>query len=136
MLTSFILFVVASFALGIMIGYRIWELRAGRLSAGNQKLPDLHSVIDMLEERFAILVQQGGVLLLHVIGYIISRLVLLYRDVRDSLGKRVHELLRDLPHYPKEGETQEATSFFLRDIARDKEEYQKKNGNGGPALPE
>ena len=126
MLTSVIFFVVFVLAIVVMVFFRVWELRVGRLFVDEEKVPDRFFQIDKMEREAERLIRKANTLFFNSIFLSLSHAIIFMRHLRDAVSKGLARFSASLPsHLPHH---QSGSSVYLKDISAHKEEVRKENG--------
>lgn len=113
-------------AIVLMVLFRVWEIRAGRLYIKEEDVPDKFFHIDEIENETERLFRIGNRFIFHIITLALSHMIIFFRRLRDVSGVGLQKLSASLPaHLPH---NKSGSSVFLKDISAHKEEVRRENG--------
>ncbi len=131
MFVSAVLLIVSVLAIAVMVLFRVWELRAGRLAVDENVVPEDFFSLSAIEKSAEAFIRKAQVISYHLLVFALSHLLVFFRRTGDSVGKEWKKLsvhlpkhLPQLPHHTNSA----GSSFFLKDISARKEEVRKENG--------
>ncbi len=128
MLLSAIFLILSVLVLAVMLSFRVWEIRVGRLSVSGEKIPETFFSADQIERAAEVFLKKARIFSVHTLAFLLSQFDILTRHIFETARKewsKISKLLpKHLPHYLKHGSS---SSVFLKDIQAHKEEIQKKN---------
>lgn len=126
MFFSAIFFFSSVGAIVLMVLFRMWEIRVGRLYVKEDNVPDRFFQIEEIENETERLFRIVNKFIFHIVTLALSHMIIFFRRLRDAAGVGLQKLSASLPEHLPHHRT--GSSFFLKDITAHKEEMRKENG--------
>ena len=126
MLLAAIFLSISVAALVVMIFYRVWEIRVGRLAVRDEDLPEKIFSIDDTEERVSAILKKTNIFTYHFFALLLSHFFVFLKNTSRSAKAEWKKFSERLPNHVSNRSP--GSSFFLKDISAHKEEVRKENG--------
>lgn len=126
---------VSILAIAVMVLFRVWEIRAGRISVREGDVPETFFSIDRMEVSTDEFFGKMRVISLHLLVYGVSHGIVILRRTLKALATEWSKIavylakyLRRFPNFHNLPHRSPGSSVFLKDISAHKEEVRRENG--------